>query len=51
MSIDDCTSEIEKVVAEYEASILPPFFRALSDYVGDENSQFDCPGHQGPILL
>lgn len=47
MSIDDCTSEIEKVVANYEASILPPFFRALSDYVGDENSQFDCPGHQG----
>lgn len=34
MSIDDCTSEIEKVVANYEASILPPFFRALSDYEG-----------------
>ena len=27
--------------------MLPPFFRALADYVEDGNSQFDCPGHQG----
>lgn len=47
MSIDDCTLEIEKLVINYEASILPPFFSALSDYVGDQNLQFDCPGHQG----
>lgn len=35
-SLDDCKSEIEKVVVNYESSILPPFFRALSDYVGNE---------------
>ena len=46
-NMDDCKSEIEKLVASYEDSILPPFFKALSDYVGDQNSQFDCPGHQG----
>ena len=27
--------------------LFTTIFRALSDYVGDENSQFDCPGHQG----
>ena len=46
-SIDDYKGAIEELVAGYEASILPPFFRALSDYVGDNNAQFDCPGHQG----
>ena len=46
MSIDDCTSEIESC-SRYEASILPPFFRALSDYVGMKIPRFDCPGHQG----
>lgn len=46
-SIDDYKGAIEQIVATYEASILPPFFRALSDYVGDNNAQFDCPGHQG----
>ena len=46
-SIDDYKGEIEQIVATYEASILPPFFRALSDYVEDNNAQFDCPGHQG----
>ena len=46
-NMDDCKSEIEKLVASYENSILPPFFKALSDYVGNQNSQFDCPGHQG----
>ena len=46
-SIHDYKGEIEQIVASYEASILPPFFKALSDYVGDKNAQFDCPGHQG----
>ena len=46
-SIDDYVGAIEQIVATYEASILPPFFRALSDYVEDNNAQFDCPGHQG----
>ena len=46
-SINDYKKEIEQIVASYEALILPPFFKALSDYVGDNNIQFDCPGHQG----
>lgn len=36
-SLDDCKSEIEKLVVNYESSILPPFFSALSDYVGERN--------------
>ena len=46
-STNDYKGAIEQIVASYEASILPPFFKALSDYVGDNNAQFDCPGHQG----
>ena len=46
-SINDYKGKIEQIVASYEALILPPFFKALSDYVGDNNAQFDCPGHQG----
>lgn len=46
-SIIDYKGTIEQIVASYEALILPPFFKALSDYVGDNNAQFDCPGHQG----
>jgi len=46
-SINDYKGTIEQIVASYEALILPPFFKALSDYVGDNNAQFDCPGHQG----
>ena len=46
-SINDYKEVIEQIVASYEALILPPFFKALSDYVGDNNIQFDCPGHQG----
>ena len=46
-SIKDYKEVIEQIVASYEALILPPFFKALSDYVGDNNAQFDCPGHQG----
>lgn len=46
-SINDYKGTIEQIVASYEALILPPFFKALSDYVGENNAQFDCPGHQG----
>lgn len=46
-SINDYKAEIEQIVSSYEALILPPFFKALADYVGDNNAQFDCPGHQG----
>ena len=46
-SINDYKEVIEQIVASYEALILPPFFKALADYVGDNNVQFDCPGHQG----
>lgn len=46
-SINDYKGTIEQIIASYEALILPPFFKALSDYVGDNNAQFDCPGHQG----
>ena len=47
ISINDYKEVIEQIVASYEALILPPFFKALADYVGDNNAQFDCPGHQG----
>lgn len=39
--------QIEEAAQQYEKSVLPPFFRALSDYVYAGKSQFDCPGHQG----
>ena len=39
--------QIEVAANKYEEDMLPPFFRALADYVEDGNSQFDCPGHQG----
>ena len=39
--------QIEAAAKKYEEEMLPPFFRALADYVEDGNSQFDCPGHQG----
>ncbi|WP_298705428.1 ornithine decarboxylase SpeF [uncultured Veillonella sp.] len=41
------TKQIAAAADRYEDDMLPPFFRALADYVGDGNSQFDCPGHQG----
>ncbi|WP_295787850.1 ornithine decarboxylase [uncultured Veillonella sp.] len=41
------TKQIAAAADRYEEDQLPPFFRALADYVGDGNSQFDCPGHQG----
>lgn len=39
--------QIEAAADKYEAKMLPPFFRALSNYVEAGHSQFDCPGHQG----
>jgi len=30
-----------------KTTVLPPFFKALVDYVEANNTQFDCPGHQG----
>ncbi|WP_288760768.1 ornithine decarboxylase [uncultured Veillonella sp.] len=38
---------IEAAAARYEATMLPPFFRALAQYVEAGHSQFNCPGHQG----
>lgn len=39
--------EIETAASQYEENVLPPFFKALSEYVESGNIQFDCPGHQG----
>lgn len=39
--------EIETAADRYEERILPPFIKALSNYVEQGNIQFDCPGHQG----
>jgi len=39
--------QIEDAAAKYEDDVLPPFMRALSEYVLSGKSQFDCPGHQG----
>ncbi|ERI92590.1 Orn/Lys/Arg decarboxylase, major domain protein [Clostridiales bacterium oral taxon 876 str. F0540] len=39
--------ELENAASQYEENVLPPFFRALSNYVERGNLQFDCPGHQG----
>ncbi len=39
--------QIETAANKYEDDMLPPFFRALANYVESGNSQFDCPGHQG----
>jgi ornithine decarboxylase len=38
---------IETAASRYEETVLPPFFKALSEYVDRGNLQFDCPGHQG----
>lgn len=39
--------QLDAAAARYEASVLPPFFSSLVDYVAQGNAQFDCPGHQG----
>lgn len=43
----DRSRQIEEAASRYETDILPPFFRALTEYVATDNDQFDCPGHQG----
>ncbi len=47
MNYELYVKQIEAAAKKYEEDMLPPFFRALADYVEDGNSQFDCPGHQG----
>lgn len=39
--------QIEAAASQYEEKALPPFFKALSEYVETGNAAFDCPGHQG----
>ena len=39
--------QIEAAASQYEEKVLPPFFKALSEYVENGNAAFDCPGHQG----
>ena len=39
--------QIEGAADRYESGLLPPFFKQLMEYVERENTQFDCPGHQG----
>jgi len=41
------SNEIETAANNYEENLLPPFFKALSNYVENGNLQFACPGHQG----
>lgn len=47
VNFDLYKKQIAKAADNYEETMLPPFFRALEDYVEAGNSQFDCPGHQG----
>ncbi len=39
--------QLEAAALKYERGLRPPFFSALTDYVKQGNSAFDCPGHQG----
>ncbi|WNN43658.1 ornithine decarboxylase [Winslowiella toletana] len=39
--------QLEEAAAQYEATLLPPFFDTLTKYVAMGNSTFACPGHQG----
>ena len=39
--------QIESAAEQYDARILPPFFKSLMEYVERGNTEFDCPGHQG----
>lgn len=38
---------LEAAAADYQHSVLPPFFDTLTQYVAMGNSTFACPGHQG----
>lgn len=42
--------QIESAAEQYEARILPPFFKSLMEYVERGNTEFDCPGHQGASI-
>ncbi|HFW4798204.1 TPA: Orn/Lys/Arg decarboxylase N-terminal domain-containing protein [Salmonella enterica subsp. diarizonae serovar 60-67:z35:-] len=39
--------QVDAAASRFEEQVLPPFFGSLVKYVGQGNSQFDCPGHQG----
>ncbi len=39
--------KIDAAIEEYENTLLPPFFKALTQYVDANNQAFDCPGHHG----
>lgn len=41
------SNEINIAASHYELRMLPPFFERLEEYVGRNNIQFNCPGHQG----
>jgi ornithine decarboxylase len=38
---------VETAAARFDATVLPPFFDALTRYQQHGYSAFDCPGHQG----
>lgn len=46
-SPDMVAQTAETLAARYEENVLPPFFRALTEYVEAGTVPFDCPGHQG----
>ncbi|WP_419836284.1 ornithine decarboxylase [Xenorhabdus littoralis] len=39
--------QLDTAADEYEKSLLPPFFGAMTEYLAQENITFGCPGHQG----
>lgn len=39
--------QISDAAKRYTENLLPPFFKALKDYVQRGYVEFDCPGHQG----
>lgn len=39
--------QIENAANEYEEKVLPPFFRAMTNYVGSGNMTLATPGHHG----
>ena len=39
--------QLEVAAQQYESDVLPPFFKALTQYTSRGNITFACPGHQG----
>ena len=39
--------QIEKAAKNYEAGLIPPFFKALSDYADSGRNSWTTPGHHG----